>query len=230
MTDWISYWDSKPPIYVNARHREAHYQLIADDIARYIPSPDAAVLDYGCGEALFADRIVAKAKRLILVEAAPGVRATLARRFAREAKVSVLSPDDLAALPYGSLDLIVMHSVAQYLPPPTLDDLLARFRRLLAPGGRLIIGDVIPPDDSLFMDATALLRFGAANGFLGAAILGLVRTALSDYPRLRARLGVTRYAAAAMIARLQAAGFSAERAPRNIGHNQARMTFIARPT
>jgi hypothetical protein len=80
------------------------------------------------------------------------------------------------------------------------------------------------------MDATALLRFGAANGFLGAAILGLVRTALSDYPRLRARLGVTRYAAAAMIARLQAAGFSAEPAPRNIGHNQARMTFIARPT
>jgi hypothetical protein len=41
---------------------------------------------------------------------------------------------------------------------------------------------------------------------------------------------VTRYETAAMIARLQAAGFSAERAARNIGHNQARMTFIARPT
>jgi hypothetical protein len=29
---------------------------------------------------------------------------------------------------------------------------------------------------------------------------------------------------------LDDAGFTAERAPRNLGHNQARMTFVARPT
>jgi hypothetical protein len=32
-----------------------------------------------------------------------------------------------------------------------------------------------------------------------------------------------------MLAKLRAAGFSAERAPANIGHNQHRMTFLARP-
>jgi len=32
-----------------------------------------------------------------------------------------------------------------------------------------------------------------------------------------------------MIARLKAAGFDAVRAPKNIGHNAARMTFVARP-
>ena len=73
-------------------------------------------------------------------------------------------------------------------------------------------------------DAVALLRFGAANGF-SAAAWGLVRTLLSNYWRLRSKLGLTRYANAAMIEKLDAAGFNAGLAPANIGHNQARIAF-----
>ena len=58
---------------------------------------------------------------------------------------------------------------------------------------------------------------------------GLVRTALSDYRKLRAALGLATYDEAAMAAKLAAAGFRAERAQKNIGHNPARMTFLARP-
>ncbi len=78
-------------------------------------------------------------------------------------------------------------------------------------------------------DALALLRFGAANGFFFAAVTGLARTLVSDYWRLRTQYGLTRYSEAAMIEKLAAAGFTAQRAPNNIGHNQARMEFIARP-
>jgi hypothetical protein len=74
-----------------------------------------------------------------------------------------------------------------------------------------------------------LLRFGAANGFFIAAVTGLVRTLLSDYWRLRTRYGLTRYGEAAMTKKLDAAGFAAQRATQNIGHNQARMAFMARP-
>jgi len=73
-----------------------------------------------------------------------------------------------------------------------------------------------------------LLRFGAANGFFIAAVAGLVRTVLSDYWRLRTRYGLTRYGEAAMKEKLAAAGFVAQRAAQNIGHNQARMAFAAR--
>jgi len=52
---------------------------------------------------------------------------------------------------------------------------------------------------------------------------------VSDYWRLRSRLGLSRYSEAEMIERLAAAGFSARRAATNIGHNQARMTFLAQP-
>ena len=122
-------------IYVNARHRDVHYRTIAEDIRGYVPSTDARVLDYGCGEASSAHLLAEAAGHLSLVEAAPNVRAALAARYAGNPKISVISPGRSARLPDGSFDLIVLHSVAQYLSAPELDGLLASFRRLLKPDG-----------------------------------------------------------------------------------------------
>jgi SAM-dependent methyltransferase len=229
MGDWVSFWNSDHPIYVNARHRDVHYRHIADDVIEYVQGPTAAMMDYGCGEALHADRIAARAGRLILCEAAPAVREHLTARFAKVRNIEVKSPEEMAALPDHSLDLIVMHSVAQYLSAKDADALFMQFRRLLKPGGLFVLGDVIPPHVSPLKDAAALLRFAAANGFLFGALFGLVRTAFSDYPKLRARLGLTLYEEGAMRRKLEAAGFVAQRAEINIGHNQARMTFVACP-
>jgi SAM-dependent methyltransferase len=186
------------------------------------------VLDYGCGEALHADIVAAQAGRLILVEPASGVRARLAQRFATNARIEVCGADRLAALPDHAVDLVIMHSVAQYLTGGELDAVLALFARLLRPDGRLLIGDVIAPTTSALTDALALLRFGAGYGFFFAALVGLGRTVISPYWRLRSALGLTRYDEAGLKARLAAAGFSAERVA-NIGHNGARMSFLAHP-
>ncbi|HUI94672.1 MAG TPA: methyltransferase domain-containing protein [Xanthobacteraceae bacterium] len=228
MDSWIDFYDSAHSIYVNARHRDVHFRQIAQELAAYV-RPGATVLDYGCGEALRADIVAAEAGRLILVELAPGVRARLEARFAHDPKIEVIGAPELARIPDHSVDLAIMHSVAQYLGAPELDAALALFRRLLAPGGLLVVGDVIRPQTSAVADALALLRFGAGHGFFFAALVGLVRTVLSPYRRLRATLGFCRYEETAFAARLAQAGFSAERAARNIGHNGARMTFLARP-
>ncbi len=226
---WLAFWDTSHPIYVNARHKDVHYRLIAQAIARLVPSPSARVLDYGSGEALHADTVAAAAGELLLCEGAPGVRAGIAARFAANPKIRALAPEEVQRLPDHSIDLIVLHSVAQYLMPEEADALFALFHRLAKKDGVLVVSDVIPPSVPAVTDAVALLRFGAANGFLFAALGGLVRTRLSDYWRLRTRFGLTRYGAAAMIKKLAAAGFTAQRASENIGHNQARMAFVARP-
>jgi SAM-dependent methyltransferase len=228
MGDWIAFWDSEHSIYVNGRHRDVHYRTIAQDIRAYVPE-GVAVIDYGCGEALHADLVAARARALVLCEAAPAVRARLAERFAGHPKIALRSPDEIAALPPGSFDVIVLHSVVQYLTPKELDDLLAQFHRLLRTNGLFILGDVIPPHVSAWGDAAALIRFGAREGFLGAALVGLARTFASDYWRLRSHLGLTRYGETAVVEKLAATGFSARRAPANIGHNPARMTFLAQP-
>ena len=128
----------------------------------------------------------------------------------------------------ASLDLIFANSLVQYLTEAELDRMLALWRRLLAPGGVLIVADVIPPSVGPLSDGLALIRYAAANGFLGAALLGLTRTALSRYARLRSELGIARYDEAEFLGKLRAAGFAAERLARNVEHNPARMTFRAR--
>jgi SAM-dependent methyltransferase len=140
-----------------------------------------------------------------------------------------LTPDEAAAKPPGSFDLIVMHSVAQYLGAGELERVLKIFRRLVKPDGLVIVGDIVPARLAAPYAALALLRFGAAHGFFWAAVGGLMRIFVSDYLRLRKTVGLSHYDAAAMLAKLKAAGFAAQRAPRNIGHNQRRMTFLARP-
>jgi SAM-dependent methyltransferase len=225
--DWIAFWDSEHSIYVNARHRDVHYRMIARDVCALLPA-DAAVLDYGCGEASHAELIAKSARRLILCEAAPSVCAMLASRFDRHPRIEVLSPAEVAALPADTLDVIVMHSVAQYLAPEELARLFKLFARLLGSNGILVVGDIIPPHVSALTDALALLRLSAGNGFFLAATAGLIRTFLSEYWQLRSRLGLRRYSEAQMLGKLADAGFSARRAPHNIGHNQARMTFLAR--
>ena len=229
ISSWLAFWDSPHSIYVSARHKDVHYRLIAREIAALIPGPQAHVLDYGAGEALHADELAAAAGELLLCEGAPGLRAALAARFAGHSKVRVLAPDEVARLPAQALDLVVLHSIAQYLTANEAAALFALFHRLLRRDGALVVSDIIAPHVPAATDAVALLRFAAANGFLLEAVVGIARTLMSDYMRLRSRLGLTRYDEETMLQKLAAAGFAGARADRNIGHNQARMTFIARP-
>ena len=230
MTTWIDFWNTDHAIYVNERHKSLHAEAVARDIARHTPGPSATVLDYGCGEALYAERIAPQCGRLILCEAAPKICAELARRLAKIPNVDVVEPTGAAALPDRSVDLIVVNSVLQYLDGPTLEGLLDVWRSKLKDEGHLVIADVIPPGVSPITDASALLSFAARGGFLVPALAGLVKTALSDYGKLRKTLGFSMHEEHALVDLMGTHGLAAERVHPNFGHNQARMTFKAHRT
>lgn len=225
---WREYWNGDTPIYVSERHKRVHYAGIARDIARLLPRPGSIVLDYGSGEALSADLLAASCGHLYLSDGAPLLRARMEQRFGSLANITVMAPEDMHRIADGSLDLVVMSSLLQYLSRAELEGILATLRPKLAAKGRLLIADVLPPGLGPLTDALALLRLGAANGFLVAAFIGLVRTAFSDYRKTRAKLGLTHYAEAELIALLAEAGFDAVRHRPNLGHNQARMAFVAK--
>ena len=223
--DWVSFWDSAHPIYVNARHLDVHYRKLADDMLALLPARGARVLDFGCGEALQAHRVAEVAWELYLCEAAPKLRARLKQRFAKNPKIKVLAPEEVERLLPASLDLVIANSVVQYLPREELARLLGLVRRRLRMGGQIVIADVIAPNQSALGDAFSLLKFAAGNGFLLAALAGLVRTMFSPYRGLRARLGLTHYTEEEMLELLRSSGFNAERTRPNLGHNQSRMAF-----
>lgn len=225
---WRDFWNGEHAIYVSPRHKLLHYRQVAADLIRHIPSPDAVVLDHGCGEALSADRVAAQCGKLYLCEAAPSVRERLAANFGHIRKIAVVSPEEVAALDDASLDLVVANSLIQYLTRTELSDLLALWREKLKPGGKLVIADVIPPDVSPLTDASQLLAFAWRGGFLTAALAGLVRTALSDYRKLRAELGLATYTEGEITLLIGGAGYLAVERQPNFGHNPHRMTFAAR--
>lgn len=237
---WRTFWGGQHSIYVNARHAEVHYQRIADDLIGLLQSRERPrVLDWGCGDALNAPKVAAHCGELLLYDAVPAVQARIARRFTgmpanhelatRELAIRVLDDREWQALPAGCIDVVIFNSVAQYLGREELAALLDEFRRIIAPGGEVILADIIPPDTGVLPDVLSLLRSGARHGFLLAACLGLARTFFSEYRTVRSQAGFATYPEAEFLSLLGAHGFVAERLPSNVGFNSQRMTFRARP-
>lgn len=226
---WAEYWDADTTVYVSDRHKWVHYEAVARDIVSHLPSPEAQVVDYGCGEALSAGLVADACRHLYLCESSGNTRARLERRTAGRSSISVISVPEFEGLADASIDLIIVNSVAQYLSPAELERLLAVSRAKLAPSGRLVLADVIPRNIGALTDAAQLLRFAWANGFFAPAAIGLAKSFFSSYRRVRAALGLLRLDEAETIALLRRSGFTARRHHPNIGHNQRRMTFVASP-
>lgn len=225
---WRDFWNGEHMLYVNSRHRAAHFADIGREVASLIPSSDALVLDYGCGEALAAELIAEKCRRLYLYDATPRIAASLRQRFAASANIAVLDAAALQALPDASLDMMICNSVLQYLSREECGALVAYAAAKLKLGGRLVVADIVPPHVDALTDSWALVEFAYRGGFLLAALRGLVATFFSRYRTLRRKVGLTTFAIPEMQRLLSTRGFEARRAERNIGHNQARMTFIAK--
>lgn len=227
--NWRDFWNRENSIYVNDRHRALHDERVARDIAALVEAPGWLVFDHGCGEASCAGVVAEKCELLHLYDAAPMVRDHLRARFAGNPRISVRGEGGLAEVSDGALDLVVVNSVLQYLTQAEFESFLEVARNKLKPGGKLVVADVIPKGARAIDDIAALLTFAREGGFFLAALSGLVTTFFSDYRKLRAEIGLTRYAEPEMLTIFRSRGFKAARAPKNIGHNQTRMLFVATP-
>lgn len=228
---WRDYWEGESSVYVSDRHKAAHYTHLADDIIRMAelstkPLKSMNVLDFGCGEALSAGSIAARVQQLTLSDGSANVRRQLQARFGDRANMSVTAPEDLGGTGDGTFDLVVVNSVLQYVERPAAAPLLRSLGRTMRADGRMLVADILSPDLSALTDARELLAFAAREGFLVAAIAGLVRTAMSDYAKIRAQIGLTRYSIRKFNELAETAGFHAARLPTNIGHNPHRLAFM----
>ena len=226
---WAEFWNRETTIYVNERHRVAHYDGVARDILSFVRASSERVVDYGCGDTLAADRVAAGCGHLYLCDAASNVRDRLSSRYAGSANISVMAPEQFDGVPSGTVNLLIVNSVVQYLSFAQLNRLLAITRDKLAPGGRLVLADIVPRRVGPVGDALQLLKFAGANGFLIAAFAGLVRSYFSNYREVRQGLGFLQLDEKEMLDLLAQAGFAARRHFPNMGHNARRMTFVATP-
>lgn len=225
---WLDFWNGEHRIYANEKHLRAHYARIAADVLTVLPNTAVDLLDWGCGPALCAPTWADAGVRVSLYDKARSSQATLNTTFGSDSRLRVLTDADYAALADESFDVLLVNSVIQYLTADEFRAVLPELRRLLRPGGRLLLADVIPPTAGVFDDVRTLLAAGRRHGFLLAAVGSLAHTFVSGYRGLRQRLGLTTYTPEQMLDVLKAVGFEAVRAPQNIGFSRHRMLFDAR--
>jgi SAM-dependent methyltransferase len=134
--------------------------LSARQLRRFVPSfVGERVGDFGCGyQASFARGVLGEAASVTLVDVA------LADDLKADARVRAIEgrlPDALAALPGGSLDVILLVSVLEHVTEP--QRLLAETVRLLAPGGVALINVPSWRGKRYLELATFRLHLGAAS-------------------------------------------------------------------
>ncbi|MFH8989597.1 amino acid adenylation domain-containing protein [Streptomyces sp. NPDC017940] len=106
------------------------------------------VLEIGAGAGLLASRLLPLVEEYWGTDLSARAVAHLTRAaeragFGDRATLLHRRADDVQGLPEGHFDTVVLHSVAQYFPGAAhLDRVLAGAFTLLAPGGRLVVGDV----------------------------------------------------------------------------------------
>jgi len=111
--------------------------------------PDAQVLEVGCGAGLLLWEMAGRVERCIGLDPSPR---TQERNRERARAAGIANVEILAGFAHeigelfaaGSFDLVVMASTVQFFPGPRyLEKVVGEALRLLAPGGALLVADVM---------------------------------------------------------------------------------------
>lgn len=164
------------------------------------------VLDYGCGPGHLLGHLIARGARVLGLEFSPASVAAVARRFEGDPcfRGVVLATSLPSALPPGEEDVVMLVEVVEHLDDASLHATLDEIRRLLAPGGRVMI--TTPNDEDLTTNTLVCPECSAAfhrwQHVRSFTLTGLVRL-LSEHGFRQVECRTTLFADLAPAARLR---------------------------
>jgi SAM-dependent methyltransferase len=225
--DWVAYWDA-------LGEGQLLFRPEADEYVRNLLSalkiaPDARVLDFGCGYGFVADGLAPRVGMVSLWDAAPSMRRLAADRSSGHRNVRALDLNDPTAVADVRFDLILVNSVVQYMRAEELTHWMARWRGLLAPGGRVVLSDLIPPGHRSWSDILSLLRFSIRKRYFVRAL----RNTLTERRRYRHAVEAAPLFHVGrdwLTEQAGAAGLAVRFLPRNLTHFSGRYTAVLEPT
>jgi GT2 family glycosyltransferase/2-polyprenyl-3-methyl-5-hydroxy-6-metoxy-1,4-benzoquinol methylase len=225
---WGTFWEETPE-----KHRivRAEAQDYVERLSRVLPLHGRLqVLDFGCGTGHVAEELAPRVESVSLWDGAHSIRVRTAGRLAHLRNIQFLDlseQTDFAAC--GPFDLILSHSVVQYMTREELAQWLGRWRSMLAPQGAIILSDLIGATRSTLRELFDLLWFAARRRVLVDA---LVEEAVSVRRYARARLDaplltVTPHDLAELT---RGDDLSLQVLPQNLGHKSRRLAVLLRPS
>ena len=145
--------------------------------------PETVVADLGCGTAAAAAQLAPHVKRVIAVDNSAAMLKAARKRTAGLSNVD-LRRGDLSALPIdpASCDAAILLLALTYVEEPAA--VLSEVRRILKPGGRAVVVDLLPHDRDDFRRQMGQVHPGFEPGAFGQMMLnaGLVSPSARPLP------------------------------------------------
>lgn len=168
-------WDDRVDAWEEVAATQAFRMLRQRILNVADPSPDDVAVDLGAGTGLLTIALARNVRNVVAIDISTAMLDRL-RQHAREQRVSNVNyvEADLRSLPLDdeSVTLAVSNYTFHHLADPDKELALAEVRRVLAPGGRLIICDMMfalsfePRDRRVIFDKLVLIgRRGPAGWF-----------------------------------------------------------------
>ena len=222
--EWESYWER-----LNDRQqlfREQSDEYFRNLDATFGLDPRARVLDFGCGFGHVAQMLAPRVGELFLWDASANMRRRARLNVAGRQNIRFLDLSDPKSLsPDLQFELILVNSVVQYMTMEEFVIWLLRWRNMLAPGGRIVVSDLIPPDYGALWDIVDLLRLSARRGFLVRAIWQAV-SEIWRYWGVRRVRPLSRLGREELSPRGKDAGLTVSYLPANLTHFKKRLTAV----
>ena len=219
MNNWVDYW-SQETQFVCDDHKRLSYEAIYKDLRRYLKVSDR-VLDFGCGEGLFASKLSKHCSELYLYDASQLILDRLAEKIDNK-NIQIINDYKKVQ----NINLVLISSVSQYIPDKDFFSILHNLRSSLSKHGTIIISDVIPPKNSIFIEILDLIKISVQNGFLFRAILKMLLSLFGNYSKMRNLLPLTKYNLDSFKDRAEGLGFLCQVEKINLGLNSNRLTIV----
>jgi SAM-dependent methyltransferase len=142
-TWWDGFFKSPDPFLIDSNPREAlKYERTLELCG---PGPFKRVLEVGCAEGAFTERLAPRCRKLDAVDISAVAVQRAADRSAPFPGVSCERCKLPTEFPADAFDLIVASDVLYYLSWPDLEASISALEHALAPGGRLVLVHYGPP-------------------------------------------------------------------------------------
>lgn len=185
-------WDSRVGAWEEVAATDAFASLRDSVVEEACPSGEDRVLDLGAGTGLVTIAVAARARRVAAFDISTAMLARLDEHLASDG-VDNVDPiqGDMRSLPFEdeSFDLVVSNYAFHHLDDSAKELALSEARRVLVPGGRLIVCDMMfslslqPRDRRLLADKlVAVARRGPAGLLRIARNAGRVAVGAWEHP------------------------------------------------
>jgi cyclopropane fatty-acyl-phospholipid synthase-like methyltransferase len=170
---WDDFWDQVTDDQRLLKEEAVEYLRNLETVVRL--RPDLRVLDFGCGWGNVARLLAPRVGRLYLWDDAPRMRNLAVQATIGMRNVEMLDLADESRRMPEPVDLILANSVGQFMAVEELRGWLRAWRGMLAPNGRIVLSDLVPPDYPATADLATLVRFSWSKGFLFRALYDAAR-------------------------------------------------------